>query len=159
MCMAEELIVRSSKQKGDNRYERWERNSEGECVLITQVSISQSFFDWCFRPRKRDTLTQISRTQLKKVMQWERKVGTYLTQISISQSTHLANSSDRPKRRGGEMSSGKSEGRVCMPLRYLYPSQFWFPIGQTKARKRKPERGYALHSDSRISVKSCNIFF
>ena len=96
-------------------------------------------------------------------MQWERKVGTYLTQISISQSTHLANSSDRPKRRGGEMSSGKSEGRVCMPLRYLYPSQFfldyWFPIGQTKARKRKPERGYALHSDSGISVKSCDIFF
>ena len=142
MCMAEELIVRSSKQKGDNRYERWERNSEGECILITQVSISQSFFDWCFRPGKRDTLTQISRTQLKKVMQWERKVGTYLIQISISQSTHLANSSDRPKRRGGEMSSGKSEGRVCMPLRYLYPSQFFGLLVSDRSNKSEEKKAW-----------------
>jgi hypothetical protein len=91
-------------------------------------------------------------------MQWERKVGTYVTQ----QSTHLVNSSDRPKRRGGEMSSGKSEGRVCMPLRCLYHSQLFVPIGQTKvrwARKRKPERGYALCLDSHISVNPCDKFF
>jgi len=92
----------------------------------------------------------------------------YLIQISISQSTHLANSSDRPKRRGGEMSSGKSEGRVCMPLRYftqiavsqsspvIYSSDQYHGSGKKRDEPWKnPERG----GHQFFSVNSFNQFF
>ena len=103
---------------------------------------------------------QISITQLKEERYTVGKIlwrgGTYVTQISISQSILLINSS-APE---GGIDELWEIWKVCMPRRYLHPSQtFWLlvPIGQNRrlkvrwARKRKPERGYALRLDSHIS--------
>jgi hypothetical protein len=65
----------------------------------------------------------------------------YITQISIvNQFFRLA------QQKGEEMSSGKSEGRVCMPVRYLYISQskkkknyYWFRSVKQKLESETSE--------------------
>ncbi len=153
-------------RRGRGRDEQWERRPEDIYIynvsqllpwiprVCTQVSISHSFFDKCFRPgKKRDTRWNREERYAVGKNLW--RGGTCVTRISISQSILPISRTE-----GGRYEQ-KSEMRVCMPLRYLHPSQifsffFWLlvPIGQTegwKARKRKPEKGYTLCLDSHVN--------
>jgi len=73
-----------------------------------------------------------------------------------------------PREEGKRWAVGNLKGGCVCHLDTYIPVSFFWTIGSDRsnrrvkvrwARKRKPERGYALHSDIHISVNSCDIFF
>ena len=144
------IILIKRNRRGRGRDEQWERRPEDIYIynvsqllpwiprVCTQVSISHSFFDKCFRPgKKRDTRWNREERYAVGKNLW--RGGTCVTRISIISQSILPIS----RTEGGRYEQ-KSEMRVCMPLRYLHPSQifsFFFYYWSRSVKQRVEKRG------------------